>query len=317
MDIVTTVLGDIDASRMGHCQPHEHVYILETPALMTNKELRINNLQASKDELRLYKEAGGDTIVDAQPVATGRDANALAEASKVSGVNIIACTGYHIFLFYEKEHWIYTADEKLLAEFFAEELNSGMYLGGRYSFPRYKTNIKAGAVKAMITAEGAVGRVKTLLRAAGRAASISGAPHILHTESGIGALQALEILSGVGVPPERVLVCHADRQSIDYDLNLEIVKAGAYLEYDTITLFHYHDNETEIRLILHMLEHGYEDQLLISTDTTTDRMKSYGGKVGMDYILTEFIPKLKAAGISEHLISKMVRDNPAKALKRI
>ncbi len=81
MGKVATVLGDMDASELGHCQPHEHVYIVETPALIRDETLRINNLPLSINELKLYKSAGGDTIVDAQPLATGRDAAALQEAS--------------------------------------------------------------------------------------------------------------------------------------------------------------------------------------------------------------------------------------------
>lgn len=316
MSYVTTVLGDIPSSNLGHCQPHEHIYIVETPALLKNEELRINNLPASIAELQLYKAAGGGSVVDAQPLATGRDARALVDASRESGVNIIACTGYHIPVFYNKDHWIYSANEEELTELFIEELTKGMFLGGCYSWPHYQTDIKAGAVKAMLNKDGVSGRVKVLLRAAGRAACKTGTPLILHTEFGAGTIDALNLLDKVGLPPERVMVCHVDRQANDYVIHREIAATGAYLEYDTITLFEFHDNDSEIRLILHMLEQGYVDRLLISTDPTVDRLKSYGGQVGMDYILTEFLPKLRKAGVSEEFIQKMTRDNPARILQR-
>ena len=59
----TTVTGDMPAQEMGHCQPHEHVYIVETPALLTHPELRLTNLAASIEELKLYRIAGGTTLV--------------------------------------------------------------------------------------------------------------------------------------------------------------------------------------------------------------------------------------------------------------
>ena len=86
MTYFTTVTGDMPAQEMGHCQPHEHVYIVETPALLTHPELRLTNLAASIEELKLYRIAGGTTLVDANPLATGRDALALQEASLTSGV---------------------------------------------------------------------------------------------------------------------------------------------------------------------------------------------------------------------------------------
>lgn len=316
MAYITTVLGDIPIVKLGYCQPHEHVYIVETPALLTHEELRISNLPASIEELKMYRASGGNSVVDAQPIATGRDARALQEASRVSDVSIIASTGYHIPIFYNCDHWIYTKNLDELAELFASEINTGMFLGGSFGWPEYRTNIRAGIVKAMLTGEGVKGRTEVLLRAAGMAAAETGTALMLHTEFGKGALDALNLLDKLGLPPERVLICHVDRQAEDYAIHEEIAAAGAYLEYDTITLFEFHSNEPEIKLILHMIERGYLKQLLISTDPTADRLKNYSGKVGMDYIHTTFIPMLRAAGVTEVYINQILKDNPAKALQR-
>ena len=59
MAYFTSVTGDIGIDKMGVCQPHEHVYIVETPALTTNSLIRLCNLEASIRELKLYREAGG------------------------------------------------------------------------------------------------------------------------------------------------------------------------------------------------------------------------------------------------------------------
>ena len=316
MSVIETVTGQSDVRDAGHCQPHEHVYITQTPALLTNPAWRLNNLAASINELKLYKEAGGNTLVDANPLATGRDALALKTASEVSGVQIIACTGYHIPVFYTKDHWIWDTPEEKLEDIFVRELTEGMFLGGCYGWPSYQTDIKAGLVKAMLTQEGVRGRTRVLLRAAGRAAARTGTSLMLHTEYGKGALEAIQYLTDLGLAPERILICHADRQVKDLDIHEKIASTGVFMEYDTITLFEFHDNETEIRMLKHMVGRGFLDQILISTDPTADRLKSYGGRYGMDYILKTFIPRLKECGFTEEEIRRITREIPGRALGR-
>ena len=200
--------GDVEISEMGVCQPHEHVYIVETPALTTNPLIRICNLEASIRELCLYQKAGGKTLVDANPLATGRDALALRTASRMSGVQIIATTGYHIPSFYQSNHWIWTMGEEELTGLFTSELTEGMYQGGHYELPEHRTDIRAGLVKAMLTEEGVAGRTEVLLRAAGRAAVAGGGSFLLLTGDGEGALDAERRASWSGVSLGGVLVCH-------------------------------------------------------------------------------------------------------------
>ncbi|MCI8312302.1 MAG: phosphotriesterase [Lachnospiraceae bacterium] len=317
MAYFTSVTGDIGIDKMGVCQPHEHVYIVETPALTTNSLIRLCNLEASIRELKLYREAGGQTLVDANPLATGRDALALRTASRVSGVQIIATTGYHIPSFYQKSHWIWTMDEEELTRLFTSELVDGMYQGGHYEVPEHQTGIRAGLVKAMLTEEGVCKRTEVLLRAAGRAAVAGGASLMLHTEYGKGALDAIRLLSELGLATERILICHVDRQVEDYGIHEAIADTGVYLEYDTITLFEYHNNISEVKLLQHMVDRGHLRQILLSTDPTVDRLKSYGGNVGMDYILTQFIPLLLEFGFTEEMIRILNQENPARALRRV
>lgn len=88
------------------------------------------------------------------------------------------------------------------------------------------------------------------------------------------------------------------------------------MEYDTLTLFEFHDNESEIRMLRHMIEKGFLNQILISTDPTADRLKNYEGKCGMDYILTTFVPELKKQGFTDQEILQITKENPKKALLR-
>lgn len=316
MDFVTTVLGDIASARLGHCQPHEHVYINGTVALATRPELRLTDFCRSLRELELYRRAGGDSLVDAQPLAAGRDALALRDASRLSGVAVVACTGYHLPFFYPEGHWIFTDSEDCLADLFLSELTTGMYLGGGFDRPDPRTDIRAGVVKCALTETGVSGRSESLLRAAGRAAAGAGAPILLHTERGVGAVDAVRLLGDLGLPPERIMICHVDRQVADYGVHEAIADTGAYLEYDTITLFEHHDNAGEIRLIEHMVGRGHLERILLATDPTADRLKSHGSPVGMDYLLTGFLPLLRVSGFTDSMIDTLCRVNPARALAR-
>ena len=312
-----TVLGKVSENEMGHTQPHEHLYIVGTIDQIRCEDICINNFAASVEELKMYKKAGGGAAVDANPIATGRDSLALKDLSRLTGVQIIATTGYHIPKFYPKNHWIWEASSGQLADLFTDELENGMYQDGTWYWPEYQTNCKAGLIKAMINQEGLENpQTVKLLTAAGVASVRAGAPVMLHTE-GKDVLEAIDLLAGkLGVPENKLLVCHVDRQAEDYSVHEAVASTGVYMEYDTITLFEFHNVASEIRLLRHMIDKGYLKQLLLSTDPTTDRLKNYRGTVGIDYILTEFIPLLQESGFSEDEIFRMTHTNPWEALSK-
>src|SRR5213592_1856124 len=97
-----TVLGAVDADTMGVTLPHEHLLIdfavmFKEPAAASDKglayqpvslsnvgwvrqnfnanldNLRLLDEQVAQDEISLFKQAGGRTVVDPTPKAIGRD----------------------------------------------------------------------------------------------------------------------------------------------------------------------------------------------------------------------------------------------------
>jgi 5-phospho-D-xylono-1,4-lactonase len=309
MQTVQTVSGPLSLSALGHCQMHEHLYVRDTPAAIGNPALRIDDEDRSILELRDYLASGGQTIVDAQPTGAGRDALALQRLSRESGIAIITVTGYHRPMFYQPDSFFFEQSEDALFERFLMELSVGVVDDGT------RLSIRAGAVKAAMGPEGPVGCDETLLRAAARAAAKGNVPLILHTEAGAGAVDAVRLCERMGLDPHRVMVCHADRQADDFRPHEEIALTGAFLEYDTIGRFKYHDDEREIRLILHMLEKGYLGRLLLSLDATAARLKRYGGEIGLTYLLKVFLPALLRFGVSPSDIQEITRKNPVRAFK--
>lgn len=311
MSYLQTVLGPRDPLFLGHSQIHEHIFVRPTPMARQNPALCIDDLSRSLTELKAYQAAGGDFLADAQPVAAGRDAEVLRVLSESSGVSIAAVTGYHLLGFYPEDCWVHAMDEEGLYRLYRSELEEGMlpWSGESNLRPIHPTAIRAGFVKAAIPEYGPVGRYAALLRAAARAAADVGVPLMLHTEAGHRASEAIALCGTLGLPPHRLVVCHADRQASDYTPHEVIAEAGAYLDYDTIARFKYHSDEEEVALILHMLRCGHGGRILLALDTTAGRLSSYGGSTGLTYLLDVFLPMLRRAGVGVRDLEFMTTKN--------
>ena len=305
----TCVCGTIGADELGHCQIHEHVFVRPTPMAERNPALCIDRYDLSLRELKHYRAAGGRSLADAQPVAAGRDAEALRRLSAESGVNIVASTGFHLLGFYEENSWVHALDEKELYRLYRSELAEGMlpWQPDASRKPEARTEVCAGMVKAAIPAEGPVGRYGVLLRAAARAAAEAKTPLMLHTEYGEHALDALRLCFDMGMRPEKLVVCHVDRQAVDFAPHERIARTGVYLDYDTVGRFKYHSDEAEVALLTHM--EPYANRVLLALDTTAKRLGAYGGEIDLAYLLRVFAPTLREAGFSEARISSFTNGN--------
>jgi 5-phospho-D-xylono-1,4-lactonase len=302
--MVQTALGPILPDALGHCQMHEHLMVSRGPNTDINPDLLIDREDLSCTELLAYRACGGCSILDAQPGGAGRNAAALRRISQTSGVSVITVTGFHLPAFYSPGCFEESLHEDSLCAHFISELRDGVVDGG------VRLPVRAGAVKAAIGADGLTGRTAHHLRAAARAAAACDVPLLLHTEMGRDAVRAAALCRAEGLPARKLLVCHADRQADDYAAHEAIAETGAYLEYDTIGRFKYHDDAAECRLIGHMINMGYADRILLSLDTTAKRLASYGGSIGLTYLLTVFLPALRDSGIPEDTLHTITVNNP-------
>ncbi|MFP3088887.1 hypothetical protein LQZ21_00990 [Treponema sp. TIM-1] len=316
MKVITTVLGDIAPGELGFCQSHEHLCITGAGDFPVKPEERIDDREKGREEAELYRKAGGDALVDAQPLGCGRDALVLREISQKSGVRIIASTGFHKMAYYSEGHWIHRAGTDELTRLFIEELQGGMYLDGDRSYPRNQGPGRAGQIKTALDAEGLTPRYQKLFAAAAEAAKVCGCALMAHIEKGSDPVGLSDYLFKQGLAPNALIFCHLDRAVADIAVHREICGRGITLEYDTIGRPKYHDDEREVAIITEMLEAEYENQLLMSLDTTRARLRSYGGTPGLSYIRDEFIPLLRRRGVSETQIGAFFEGNPARIFAR-
>jgi predicted metal-dependent phosphotriesterase family hydrolase len=310
---IRTVTGDIKPEQLGYCQSHEHLFIADGQSAKLVPSLRLDDFDATCAELELYKKHGGVSIADAQPVGCGRMADMQLRASEKTGVNILASTGFHKLIFYPDDHWLKTIDGNELAELFIDEITNSMYMDCDSSRPFHRVNARAGIIKTASDLEGPVGEYEKFFSAAAYASAQTGAPILSHTEMGKGALEQIRLFTDHNVPEESIIICHLDRVLTDMGYLMEAASTGVYLELDTIGRYKYHSDEDEAAFISKLVENGYEDRILLGLDTTRERMKSYGGTLGLDYMFDTFFPLLNSYGISNELIHKFTVTNPAKA----
>lgn len=314
-NLIMTVSGPITSAELGFCHSHEHLFIADGPSARIHPALRIDSYAATLAELVHYQRTGGRSIVDAQPLGCGRMAEALCGVARESGVQIIAATGFHKLVFYPEDHWIHSLDEVKLAQLYQSEFESGMYSDGDTALPGKRSAAKPGIIKTASDTAGITKPYRKLFEAAAMTAKATGAPILSHTEMGKAALQQIRFFQDYGLAADALIICHVDRVLDDLDYPLAVAETGVYLELDTIGRFKYHSDAAEVALILKMVERGHEDRILLGLDVTRERLKSYGGAIGLDYIRTTFIPLLQKAGLTDEVIAKFMIHNPARALR--
>lgn len=299
MKYARTVLGDIEADKMGFTYPHEHLYAVP-PASQKDRDLEVSDYTGSLRELQIFKEVGGETLVEASTLDYGRNLPVLKKLSEESGVNVIATTGFNKHIYYPD--WV---EEKSVDEI--AEILAGDILEGR-------DGIRAGFIK--------IGTYYNLIHplekktaiAAAEAQKRCGAPIWGHTEAGTMGMEILDILESESVDFSTVALGHLDRNPDEYYL-LKLADRGIYVQFDGPGKVKYYPDSVRVKLIKSLIAHGYADQLLISGDMgRASYLEGYGGGPGFLYIKTKFVPRLLDEGVSEETIHKIFIDNPKRWL---
>ena len=114
---VFTVLGPVSVDELGFVDAHAHVWIEAIPGISPGSPV-LNDRTASLEELARFRKAGGGTIVDCQPYGCGRNGRVLADLALASGLQIVACTGFHLRKYYPKDSDTWRWTEQQAADFF-------------------------------------------------------------------------------------------------------------------------------------------------------------------------------------------------------
>ena len=304
-----TVLGPIDPADLGWTLPHEHTAI----ALwhIANRwdywELRRDE-PVIVEELAAFRAAGGGTVVDLTLDGVGRDPGWLAGIARATGLHLVMGSGWYRGAHYPAETLIDRRSVDSLADEIVRDATEGVG----------DTGIRSGII-------GEIGTDKPWLsaqeervhRAAARAARRSGLAITTHAVQSTVGLDQLAIFEAEGADLSRVVIGHADSNpSLDY--HLAIVGRGATVEFDflgmTFTPLERHGEGRIVDNLRELLARGHVERILISQDVCHDsQLRRYGGN-GYTYLANTFLPRLRAAGVSESEIRTITVDNPRRLL---
>ncbi len=311
---VRTVLGDIEPDDLGLTYIHEHL-IIDSPLVVDRwPHIHLPSVDEAVRELELCAAAGVGAFVDAMPAASGRGPLRLAEASRRSGVHVIACTGLHTSKYYEGQRWTAEEPADVLAELFIADVVDGI---DRYDYMGpviRRTPHRAGILKVAVLEDAPTPRDLRVFEAAAIAHMTTGVPILTHCEGGRGAMAQVEVFERLGVPLERIVISHTDKVP-DLTYHRDLLDTGVYLEYDQAV----RQGEDAVggtgRIVAAMIGDGHADRLMLSTDGARRSLwTSLGGEPGLAWLATRFVEILVSLGIDESAIRTMFVDNPASFL---
>lgn len=338
---VMTVQGPIDPGDVGACFTHEHILfdwgltywtepdsdegraLADSPIRLDNRGLLQRNPFVIKEnfwqesvhdaarEVADFRAAGGGTLVEVTPLGQGRDPLGLRRVSELTGVHIVASTGYYI----EAGHpdWLAGRSVDELATVLVRDITEG--IDG--------TDVRAGFMGDVGTTKAVSADEEKSLRAVARAHLRTGVAFGIHVDpSDRQAMRVIEILLEEGVSPDRMVMEHMDEQP-DYDYHLRVAATGVYLEFDTWGSEFYYGPPYMVpeprdiqraECVKNLIDHGHVSQLLMAQDVWLRQlMKKYGGE-GYDSFFRYGVPRLNQTGVSDADIRTMLVDNPARLL---
>jgi len=306
---VQTVLGPIEPDALGFTLPHEHTQIA-----LWHIESRWDYWQLTRDgpvilaELARFREAGGTGLVDLTLPGVGRDPLWLAGLARASDLHVVMGCGWYRTAYYPAEARIDRRSTDDLADELVREATDGVG----------DSAIRPGIIGEIGTDKPWISPAEERVhRAAARASRRTGLAITTHAVLSAVGLAQLRIFEEEGVDPARVVIGHADSYPV-LDHYLGIIERGASIEFDflgmSFTPVERLGEDRVIELLCDLLGRGHADRILLSQDVCHDsQLKHYGGN-GYVYLVETFLPRLRAAGVSEPEIATMTEANPRRIL---
>lgn len=302
MSIVRTVRGEVAPSALGRTYVHEHMLCDAPPHMGGEGDLRLDNEEASIAELRLFRLAGGGTIVDLTCPEYGRDVAGLRRISEASGVHIVAATGHIMQGYWDGVVDIASRTDTELVQEMVDDLTQGLDGAG----------IRAGVIKIGTSKDRVTDDERRMFRAAAEAQRQTGAPISTHTSAGTIPVAQVEMLQEYGADFDHVIIGHLDRR-LHCEDHLAVARSGAYLGFDCISKEHYQPDALRVEFIGRLIGEGYGDRICLSGDLARKSyLTSYGGGPGLTYVLWRFVPWLRSSGVTDEALADLLEHNPAR-----
>jgi len=309
MAMVATVLGPVDAARLGVTLSHEHVLVSmgednhHYPWRFDWEKTRQNTVR----ELKEAKAGGVDSLIDLTTPDLGRDVEFVRDVARESGLNVIVATG--IWRDVPRSFWARDLDE--IADIFVREIEVGIG----------ETGIKAGAIKVANDMGGVTPEGERVLRGAARALKRTGCPISTHhwAPAQVGTRQ-VEVFQEEGAPMDRICIGHS-ADTTDFPYLESLLNAGVYLSMDRYPGATGRTNwEQRNATVKALIDRGWSDRLMLGHDYAPAaivkgaKAPARNGPTRYLFLNTVAIPALRKAGVSQKTIDLMQRDVPRRFL---
>ena len=305
MPHLMTTLGAKKKDELKLILPHEHVFVdlrtWDQPGYAQAEAPDVIRLMGP--ELTRAAASGITALVECSPVGVGRRVDILKAVSEATNFPLVVPTGIY------REPWIppwaHAAGEDELDEWMTNELQGEIE----------RTGVQAGFIKLSAGDDGLTPTETKVLRAAARAARHCNSAIASHTIRGRVVRDQLEIIEDCGYTASRFIWVHANVEP-DFDLNLEMARHGAWIEYDGIGGDQ--PDDYFIGRTLKMLDAGLGEHILLSQDRGWyDPAQPGGGKPqSFTYFTEHFLPNLTKAGVDEATIQQLTCENSFRAFAR-
>jgi phosphotriesterase-related protein len=152
-----------------------------------------------------------------------------------------------------------------------------------------------------------------VFRASARAHRATGAPITTHASMYPVGVAQLALLREEDVDPSRVVIGHCDTY-LDRDYHLALLRAGAYVQFDTVGRQHMNPDERRADALAALVREGWIERLLLSSDRCyRSDLHAFGG-AGYDVVFTRFFEMLRARGLRAAELDLLTIINPRRVL---
>ena len=262
---------------------------------------------AAAEELALYRDLGGRTVVDTSGPGNGRDPRALRGISESTGLQIIMGSGFYL----EGSHPDRLAGMSVadVADEIVRDATEGVG----------DTGVRSGLIGEIGVSKDFTESERKSLRGAARAQVRTGLPLSIHLPGWFRlGNEVLDIVAEEGADVSHTVLGHMNPSGADFDYQASVAERGAFIEYDMVGMDYYYadqgaqcpSDEENAANIARLVESGYGDKVLISQDVFLKMMLTRNGGWGFGYILRHFVPRLRRHGLSQEQIDTILVGNP-------
>ena len=339
---VQTVRGLLEPDELGVTLAHEHLLVDLSPTytpptssderefwdqrvsletigrirhhFMPNRDnVILSDIPTAIDEISLYRQHGGRSLVDATSIGIARDPSGLAEISRSTGVNVVMGSSYYVDAAHPTD--MVCRGEADIRDEIVRDVTDGAQ----------GTAIRSGIIGEIGCSWPLTANERKVLRASAGAQRMTGAALLIHPGRNEAApLEILGVLEEAGADLGRTVMSHIDRTVFERDNLVRIAETGCYLEWDLFgreeSLYPFNpainmpSDAKRMDDIAWAASRGYGRKIVVSQDICSKfRLQRYGGH-GYYYLLSQIAPRMRARGFAAELVDDIFVNNPREIL---